>query len=66
MKKTFLILIPAALLTLSMGSCGGEKKTDEKKTDSTAQKPAEPAPKGTVATNNSEYMPGDEIKITFG
>jgi len=65
MKKTILILIPVVLLTLSMGSCGGEKKTDEKKTDSTSQKPAEVAPKGTVATDNSEYMPGDQIKITF-
>lgn len=65
MKKTLLTLVPALLLTLSMSSCGGEKKSDDKKTDSTSQKSSEPAPKGTVATNNSEYMPGDEIKITF-
>lgn len=65
MKKTILILIPAVILTLSMSSCGGEKKTDDKKTDSTSQKPAETPPKGTISTNSSEYMPGDEIKITF-
>ena len=65
-KETYLHLFTLSMLTLSMISCGeGKEKTEGENKNTIAKVPAEPAPKGTISTNNSEFAPGDEIKINY-
>lgn len=65
MKKTILQLLTLCAFISSISSCGDKGKTTEENKDTVAAAPIEPAPKGTVSTNNSEYAPGDEIKISY-
>lgn len=66
MKKNYLNLLPVVFIMTLLISCGdGKDKNEGKGNDSIPKVATEPSPKGTVSTNNSEFAPGDEIKINY-